>query len=443
MVLKIESKQSGLHFYEYVTVVLQGSFNFVPLLPSIERGKRSAVNWTDFRFDSHSVGLVSKALISPECTLETIKLSAYSLKKLTTHECRFLGQMLADSPKGLVTVIFSRSHNEIKELFLAFDDNKSRTFDFREFLQLCAALRQNDDGVVSAKDVAEIFLDIADDTMHELYLTDLLWKVGKSVERLPVVDYDSPVMYALKSKQPKLLTFMIAAKVCDDVTWEYYTTSLVTKFRHEDALRMCEDRGVPIVIAVERAMDLPAHDFIDENDEGTSDPYTSVSVAGKVKRTETVMKNLNPVWAQPLLFLIPIEEIPDLIDIQSSSRLNAKTGSASPAYNIKRRHDDGYGGKSGVSRGMVGSTGGRLEINIKVYDFDETDDDFFMGSYKHLMKWSEHDLRQHQKQPNLLPELFSKTLKNREEEVGTFEFRIYTQTLLWYIHSKSRKKKHY
>ena len=163
IVLSIEARGYGLHFYEYVTVVLQGSFNFVPYLPAIERGKRQRVNWTDFRFDSHSVGLVSKALISPECALEEIKLSAYSLQKLTRHECKFLGQMLADSPKDSVKVVFSRSRQEIEDLFNKFDTDRSRTFDYEEFLQLCTALRQNDDGVVSAKDVAEIFSILAID----------------------------------------------------------------------------------------------------------------------------------------------------------------------------------------------------------------------------------------------------------------------------------------
>merc|ERR1712154_463612 len=58
---------------------------------------------------------------------------------------------------------------------------------------------------------------------------------------------------------------------------------------------------------------LPAHDFEDEDDpsNGTSDPYVSVSVGEKVKRTETIMKNLNPKWKQPLLFILNDEDIPD------------------------------------------------------------------------------------------------------------------------------------
>ena len=141
------------------------------------------------------------------------------------------------------------SRQEIEDLFNKFDTDKSRTFDYEEFLQLCTALRQNDDGVVSAKDVAEIFSILADRFNKEVYLTDLLWKINRSVERLPVVDYDSPVMYALKARDQKLLTFMIAAKVCDDVTWEYYTTTLVTTNRHEDALMMAEEKGIVVFIS--------------------------------------------------------------------------------------------------------------------------------------------------------------------------------------------------
>jgi len=469
IVLSIEARGFGLHFYEYVTVVLQGSFNFVPYLPAIERGKRQRVNWTDFRFDSHSVGLVSKALISPECELQEIKLSAYSLRKLTRHECKFLGQMLADSPKKSVTVVFSRSRTEIQELFNQFDTDNSRTFDFEEFLQLCTALRQNDDGVVSAKDVAQIFSILADQQRHEVYLTDLLWKINRSEERLPVVDYDSPVMYALKARDQKLLTFMIAAKVCDDVTWEYYTTTLVTTNRHEDALMMAEEKGIPIVVEILSGHNLPAHDFDDPNnpEKGTSDPYASVSVADKVKRTETIQKTLNPVWRQPLLFILPPEDIPDklahagLADIgavggmggmsrkRTGGRHDGGGGGAGDAADRLRRRTShgghgGYaqhkrhgGGGGGGQKGIVGGTAGRLEINFKIYDYDEQDDDFFMGSYKHKIKWTLQALEEHQKDAHQ-PTIMHRDLTNRDK-AGSFKFRIYTGTLQYYIRMGRKK----
>eukprot|EP01083_Nonionella_stella_P250267 864522_1 len=448
IVLCIEANQFGLPFYEYVTVVLQGSFNFVPYLPAIEQGEKQRVNWTDFTFDSHSVGLVAKALISPECSLVEIKLSAWSLSKLTRQECKFLGQMLAHSPENAVNVVISRSWMEMEALFNTFDTDNSRSFDFIELLQLCTALRQDDDGVVSAKDVAEIFLMLADPIKHEVYLTDLLWKINKSTDKLPVVDYDSPVMYALKSRDEKLLTFMIAAKVCDDVTWEYYTTTLVTNNRHEDALMMAEEKGIPIVVELISGHNLPAHDF-DEDNVGTSDPYCSVSVADKVKRTETIHKNLNPMWRQPLLFILPVEDIPALSDslggLQPMAR-NKTDPYTSSQQIVRRRTNVGGGHRRGrhhhqhgdaQQKGVVGSTSSRLEINFKIYDYDETDDDFFMGSYKHKIQWSTEDLKRHQDGATV-PLKFERELntnrdKAKDQKVGSFKFRIYTGTLQYYI----------
>jgi len=451
--LQSEARGYGLRFYEYVTVILQGSFNFVPYLPAIERGKRHEVNWTDFRFDSHSVGLVSKALISPECALKSIKLSAYSLTALTLHECKFLGQMLADSPKDAVTCIFSRSRKQIESLFKQFDTDNSRTFDFLEFMRLCTALRQKDDGVVSALDVAHIFGLLADKERQEVYLTDLLWKIGHSLGKLPVVDYDSPVMYALKEHDSKLLTFMIAAKVCDDVTWEYYTTTLVTTGRHSDALMMTEERGVPIVVELISGHELPAHlnDNQNENGDGeeSADPYASVSVADKVKRTDTIRQSLNPEWRQPLLFILPFEDIPAMVGKGAIGGSNAekKMGYGQSSAQIRRastlggterrrttrhgREDREVGHHGHGQRGTVGGTTTRLEINFKIYDYDDADDDFFMGSYKHKIKWSLDALREHQSGSETPKEMTHK-LTNREN-AGRFKFRIFTGTLQHYL----------
>jgi len=473
VVLRREASEVGLRTYEYVTVILQGSFNFVPYLPAIERGKKDLVNWADFRFDSHSVGLVSKALISPDCELRQIKLSADSLRKLTHHECKFLGQMLADSPKDSVKVVFSRSRKEIEDLFKRFDRDNSRTFDFFEFVQLCTALRQNDDGVVSAQDVADIFLKLADAQRHEVYLTDLLIRIGQSEERLPVLDYDSPVMYALKTKDQNLLTFMMAAKVCDDATFEYYTTTLVTTNRHQDALMMTEEKGVPLVVEVLQAADLPAH-----NADATSDPYASVSVSDKVKRTETMFKTLAPTWNQPLLFVLPPEDIPQItagllahgatmlngpkpsdktvssraIDAGMSAKRRAHRGaSRAPQDELRRRkshHPNHQRHAGGGKKGVVGSTSSRLEINFKIYDYEEQDDDFYLGAYKHLIDWNTRALSNHQEGSNM-PRMFTKELNNHGKG-GRFSFRIYTGTLQYYIKwgraakglaGKSKKKK--
>jgi len=274
-------------------------------------------------------------------------------------------------------------------------------------------------------------------------------------------DYDSPVLYALKTKDEKLLTFMMSAKVCDDITWEYYTTTLCQTNRHEDALLMAEEKGgIPIVVELISGHNLPAHDFDDENDpdNGTSDPYVSVSVGEKVKRTETIMKNLNPKWKQPLLFLLNAEDIPDSLagglgDIGMNALGNMGGMSRKRSKydhddnGIKRRrtsfHQRGHhhANHQGGLHGKVGSVLSRLEINFKIYDYDEVEDDFFMGSYKHKINWTKQALEEHQNGVNE-PTIFDKPLhgSNNKQNVGSFKFKIYTGTLQHYIKWGRNKK---
>ena len=80
---------------------------------------------------------------------------------------------------------------------------------------------------------------------------------------------------------------------------------------------------------------------------------------------------------------------------------------------------------------MVGSTTSRLEINFKIYDYEEQDDDFYLGSYKHFIEWNHDKLRQHQQGSNK-PKEFEKELNNHGKG-GSFRFRIYTGTLQYYI----------
>ena len=326
------------------------------------------------------------------------------MAKLTQHECRFLGQMLADSPKQKdgIRVVFSRSRKEIEDLFNDFDTDNSRTFDFKEFTKLCAALRQNDDGKVNIRHVAKIFEDIADMDRREIYLTDLLLKINLSAEKIEIVDYDSPVMYALKKSDKNLLSFMMAAKVVDDLTFEYYTSSLVMAGnKNIEALMMCEERGIPIVVEI-----LNGKDLTPQNDD-TSDAYAAVSVQGQVKRTETQYKTLSPQWNQALLFLIEPEEIPmNINDNNSNNNDNNNT-----------------------------TKNNRLEINFKVYHYDDQDDDFFIGSYKHFLNWNINDLIKHQniKNNDKTPTTIDHVLKSRDEQAGFIYFRIYTGTLQYYL----------
>ena len=102
-IIKIEGGVNGMGFVEYVTVIFQGSFKFVPFLPAIERGteKGVRVNWTHYKFSIDSIGSVGAGLNSPQCILERIKISDYTLKALHRYGCRYFGQSCMSSIYGI------------------------------------------------------------------------------------------------------------------------------------------------------------------------------------------------------------------------------------------------------------------------------------------------------------------------------------------------------
>jgi len=213
---------------------------------------------------------------------------------------------------------------------------------------------------------------------------------------------------------------------------------------------MTEERGVPIVVELISGHELPAHLNDNQNDEETADPYASVSVADKVKRTDTIRQSLNPEWHQPLLFILPFEDIPAMIGKDAMGGVTEKkVGYGQSSTQIRRASTFGMGGADRrrgtrhqredrevghhghVQRGNVGGTSTRLEINFKIYDYDDTDDYFFMGSYKHKIKWSLEALKDHQNGSDTPKEMTHK-LTNREN-AGRFKFRIFTGTLQHYL----------
>ena len=93
-IIKIEGGVNGMGFIEYVTVIFRGSFKFVPFLPAIERGteKGVRVNWTHYKFSMDSIGSVGAGLTNPQCILERIKISNYTLESLHRYGCRYFGK---------------------------------------------------------------------------------------------------------------------------------------------------------------------------------------------------------------------------------------------------------------------------------------------------------------------------------------------------------------
>ena len=160
------------------------------------------------------------------------------------------------------------------------------------------------------------------------------------------------------------------------------------KGRDKEALMMCEERGVPIVIEI-----LHGTDLVSMDDNGFSDPYVTVSMLNQQKRTVTVEKTLNPNWETSLLFTIPFEQVPLFNDagypIDKSHLIGLLTDEAEKLQQNKDKQfaDIDAGGEAASPipkkrkesrRNSAYNTGwsqfGRMEINFKVYDWDEDEE---------------------------------------------------------------------
>ena len=121
-------------------MVFNGSFNFVPYLPAIERGKENGqkVNWIYYKLTNETVATIANALISPTSQCSTMKLSSYSIRNVSRTGCRAFGNVLRTSG---VDLILSQKESHIKDLFDTFDIDNSGAFDFEQFSRVMLVMR--------------------------------------------------------------------------------------------------------------------------------------------------------------------------------------------------------------------------------------------------------------------------------------------------------------
>ena len=164
-----DSKRNGIGFAQYVTVVFQGSFNFVEKLPAIQRGTKKGVkvNWAAYKFNDEGPGNVAKALNSPSCRLELLKMSKYTIKDLYRFGCRFLGGSIAQSDQN-IELIISRSEDEIMDLFKKYDTTGTKSLDFEEFVRFTLDVKQNMMEPCLRSDVFLMYEELADSVEHEV-----------------------------------------------------------------------------------------------------------------------------------------------------------------------------------------------------------------------------------------------------------------------------------
>lgn len=307
-ILKLEAKKNGMGFAEYVTVIFQGSFNFVEMLPAIERGTETGkkVNWCLYKFSDEGVGHVAKALNSPNCKLNLLKISKYTIKDLDRFGCRFFGGAIAQTEQR-IEVIVSRLEEEIIALFQKYDIDNGKSLDFEEFTHLCLDIKQNMKEPCLRSDVFLLYAELADSVRNEVWQLDLQIKIKGSLEYIGLLDYSLPLQHAYEHGDLNLMSFLVAAGYPEwgeeeAAEFDYCVSDAVTSGKVREALCLCEHKGVPIVVRMVHGRDLLAMD-----DDGKSDPYARVSIFDQEKRTKYRKQTLNPNWDEDLLFIIPFE----------------------------------------------------------------------------------------------------------------------------------------
>ena len=346
LIIFLEGRKNGMSFSEYTTVIFQGSFNFVPMLPAIERGSPNGekVNWTYYKLNPEAVGNVGKALLNRNCRLDFMKISTYTLSTLHRFGAKYFGSMISNSPLK-VEICVGRLEEEIRALFEKYDTDNDWSFDFWEFTRLSLMLKQAVKERCIREDVNQVFLDLADSIEKKVWLLDLIVKIRGSVERIPLLDFDSPLDYALDQFNFKLMSFLMAYDY--DETSEYAEKEFQTcctravtydpdldsdcqnmtgeekKERREAsiaaAMCLCEDKGVPIVVRV-----LSGQDLLPMDEDGKSDPYVRVDCLGVEESTSVRPETLNPSWEEDLLFILPFETTSLLL-----AHANAEKGGSS------------------------------------------------------------------------------------------------------------------
>eukprot|EP01083_Nonionella_stella_P243612 848697_1 len=403
-ILLFESRSNGMSFVEYMTVVFQGSFKFVPYLPAIERGSKTGidVNWTRYRLDVDGVGSFAKALQSARCKLRRLKISLYSFGSLHRNACKYFG---ASAHSKGIQLIISRQEHDIKHLFAIYDIDGNFNFDFAEFARCCLVMRKDVAKSVNLYTVSRLFWELmsGDDEEGGIYLFDLLLKMGSSVRRIPLLDYDNTLHFATKNRHLNLISLLIGChydKYAPDEFEKCVIYSVINEGYERYALALCEERGVAIVVEIISAKLLQNYNS-----------FVVVSIGDIELKSQILHNTANPLWQAKLLFIVPFAQIHQImhhkvkIETVASSRESsavAGTNEKNDAYNqtlfqinhatVKRERRKSYSATHTMNRVNT-----LLQCGDDDHEDDaksDTDDASLKGKLLHLWKANSNPMTQ-------------------------------------------------
>eukprot|EP01083_Nonionella_stella_P087505 243497_1 len=286
VILYYEANKYGLSVIEYLCVVMTGSFNFVPYLPAIERGRENgeSVNWIYYKLTNYNIGNIGMAFNSRRARCDRIKVSDYTISKMHRRSAVFFGQILNAND---VEIIYSWRESHIKDWFAIFDVDESGAFEFEEFARLMVcmycvnqlysyhAAKQNnapqliysynyDMDVVSIHEFIGLFNILASKERKQnvfcIWMLDILLMVQQSKEWLPVLDQYKPLNYAVRTDNIVLMTLLASydyqsKAIENEIEFEKAVKEAVVYQKYKLSMTLCEPQGVPIVIHIDRVKD--------------------------------------------------------------------------------------------------------------------------------------------------------------------------------------------
>ena len=290
---------------------------------AIERGTKNGekVNWCFFKYDIDSISALSKALGSPKCKLETIKITRKTLKRLPRLAVKHMANLLKhpQHQKGRIEVIISHTSKEIEDPFKLFDPNNSNKFAFIDFCKALLVLISEDNEYLSYDELSEVYRSLSNNDQKNVYLLDLLLKLRISKERIKPIDIDNDrvIDYAVSKYDVNLVTFCMHYGLKTRNSKNNIINTLIHNKLHI-VHALTENIGVPIVVEITEGINLlNALDTI--NGMINHDIFINVKCCNLEVQTTSVNEYKNAFWNEKILFIIPFSEIERILDDPGAS----------------------------------------------------------------------------------------------------------------------------
>eukprot|EP01083_Nonionella_stella_P211922 765778_1 len=107
----------------------------------------------------------------------------------------------------------------------------------------------------------------------------------------------------------------------DFIQFQQFVKNAIIMDNMSDALRSCEQRGIPLIVRIEDANNVPKMD----DDDGRSTVYMEVEIHGQKQVTTQKKQTTKVKWNDDLLFIIPFKSMDKILNYNQNNHMNGVT----------------------------------------------------------------------------------------------------------------------